>query len=162
MKCLVVYSSKSGNTQKVAKAVYDNISEDKEIFAMADAPDPEGYDFVAVGFWLMAGQPDPDSQAYLAKITEGQDVFLFATHGAAVGSPHANSGMDSAVAMAAKGHVIATFSCAGQVSEKVLEMAAKKDPQPPWLADAPAAVGHPNDLDMKYVSRLMEELDMFE
>jgi len=162
MKCLVVYSSKSGNTKKVAEAVYSNIPDDKEIFAMADAPDPAGYDFIAVGFWLMAGQPDPDSQAYIKKIAAGQDVFLFATHGAAVGSPHADNAMNSAVSMLTKGHVVATFSCAGQVPEKVLEMAAKKDPQPPWLADAPAAVGHPNDMDMKHVARLMEELDMFE
>ncbi|MCK5071262.1 MAG: flavodoxin family protein [Desulfocapsa sp.] len=161
MKSLVVYSSKSGNTKKVAEAVYNNIPDDKEIFAIGDAPDPAGYDFVAVGFWLQAGQPDPVSQEYFAKIGEGQDVFLFATHGAAVGSPHAEKAMDSAKSMVAKGHVVATYSCAGQVAEKFLEVAAKKDPQPPWLADAPAAVGHPDDMDLKHVARLIEELDMF-
>ncbi len=160
MKSLIVYSSKSGNTKKLAEALYRHLSGEKELYPVADAPDPEGYNFVAVGFWLQGGQPDPASQKFLAKIEDGQDLYLFATHGAAVGSPHAENAMNSAKAIAAKGHVIATFSCPGKVSEKVLEMAAKKDPQPPWLADAPAAVGHPDETDIKNVVRLLEELDL--
>ncbi len=157
MKSLVVYSSKSGNTKKLAEAVYNYLVGDKELCAMGDAPDPAGYTFVALGFWLQGGQPDPDSQAYLAKMEEGQELYLFATHGAAAGSPHAQNAMRSAKSIAAKARVIATFSCPGQVSEKVLEMAAKKDPQPPWLADAPAAVGHPDEKDVRNVVRMLEE-----
>lgn len=126
MKSLVVYSSKSGNTRKLAEALYNHLSGEKELCAMADAPDPAGYNFVALGFWLQGGQPDPDSQAYLAKLEEGQDLYLFATHGAATNSPHVRNAMNSAKAIAGKAHIIATFSCPGQVSEKVLEMAAKK------------------------------------
>ncbi len=160
MKSLIVYSSKSGNTQKLAEALYNHLSGEKELCSVAEAPDPEGYNFLAVGFWLQGGQPDPESQAFLAKVEDGQDLYLFATHGAAVGSPHVKNAMKSAKAIAAKAHLIATFSCPGQVSEKVLEMAAKKDPQPPWLADAPAAVGHPDEKDMKNVVRMLVELDL--
>ena len=39
-------------------------------------------------------------------------------------------------------------------------IAAKKDPQPPWLADAPAAVGHPDEKDVKNVVRLLEKMDL--
>lgn len=160
MKSLIVYSSKSGNTKKLAEALFDHLSGEKELFSVVDAPDPAGYNFVAVGFWLQGGQPDPDSQAFLAKVEEGQDLYLFATHGAAVGSTHAVNAMNSAKNIAKKAHIIATFSCPGQVSEKVLEMAAKKDPQPPWLADAPAAAGHPDEKDMENVVRLLVELDL--
>ncbi len=160
MKSLVVYSSKSGNTKKLAEAVYNHLSGEKELCAVADAPDPAGYSFVALGFWLQAGQPDPDSQAYLAKLEEGQDLYLFATHGAAAGSPHAVNAMNSAKSIAANAHVIATFSCPGEVSTKVLEMASKKDPQPPWLADAPAAAGHPDEKDVENVVRMLVELDL--
>ncbi|MBL4901625.1 MAG: flavodoxin family protein [Desulfocapsa sp.] len=160
MKSLIVYSSKSGNTKKLAEAVYNHLTGEKELCAVGDAPDPAGYDFVAMGFWLQGGQPDPASQEFLAKIEEGQRLYLFATHGAATGSPHAVNAMNSAKAIAAKGHIIATFSCLGQVPEKVLEMASRKDPQPPWFADAPAAVGHPDEKDMENVVRLLEELDL--
>ncbi len=64
MKSLVVYSSKSGNTKKLAEAVYKYLTGEKELCAVADAPDPSGYNFVAVRFWLQKGQPDPDSQAF--------------------------------------------------------------------------------------------------
>lgn len=160
MKSLIVYSSKSGNTKKLAEAVYNHLSGEKEICAVSDAPDPAGYNFVGVGFWFQAGQPDPDSQAFLAKLEEGQDTYLFATHGAAAGSPHAENGMKAAKDIAKKAHIIQTFSCPGQVPEKVLEMAAKKDPQPPWLADAPAAVGHPDEKDVENVVRMLVELDL--
>ncbi|MFH2124490.1 MAG: flavodoxin family protein [Pseudomonadota bacterium] len=160
MKSLVVYSSKSGNTRKLAEAVYGYLKGDKEIVAIADAPDPAGYGFVAVGFWLKAGQPDPDSQAFLARLKEGQDVYLFASHGAAVGSAHAENGMKKARELAAKAHVRAVFSCPGEVDAKFMEVAAQKTPQPPWLGDAPAAKGHPDANDLKMVVRMLEELDL--
>jgi flavodoxin len=160
MKSLVVYSSKSGNTRKLAEAVYEYLGGDKEIAPVAEAPDPDGYSFVAVGFWLMAGQPDPESQAFLARLKEGQDVYLFATHGAAVGSAHAENAMKKAREIAARAHVRAIFSCPGEVDPKVLEKAAQKSPQPPWLADAPAAKGHPDAHDLKMVVRMLEELGL--
>jgi flavodoxin len=160
MKNLVVYSSKSGNTKKLAEAVYEYLNGEKEITAVADAPDPEGYTFVAVGFWLMAGQPDPDSQAFLSKLKDGQNVYLFASHGASVGSELVQNAMKTARKLAGKAYVKATFSCPGEVDAKILETAAQKNPQPPWLADAPAAKGHPDANDLKMVVRMLEELDL--
>lgn len=160
MKSLVVYSSKSGNTRKLAEAVYDYLGGEKMIAPVVEAPDPDGYAFVAVGFWLAAGQPDPDSQAYLAKLKEGQDVYLFATHGAAAGSAHAENAMKKAREIAGKAHVRATFSCPGEVDPKALERASQKNPQPAWVADAPAAKGHPDAHDLKMVVRMLEELGL--
>jgi flavodoxin len=160
MKSLVVYSSKSGNTRKLAEAVHEYLTGEKELVAVADAPDPAGYSFVAVGFWLKAGQPDPDSQAFLAKLQEGQSVYLFATHGAAAGSAHAENAMKKAKELAAGTHILATFSCPGEVDPEFLQIAAQKDPLPPWLADAPAAKGRPDANDLKRVVRMLEELDL--
>ncbi len=160
MKSLVVYSSKSGNTRKLAEAVHGYLIGDKEIAAIADAPDPAGYTFVAVGFWLKAGQPDPESQAFLAKLEKGQDVYLFATHGAAARSAHAKNAMKKAKELAAKAHILGTFSCPGEVDAEFMEVEAQKSPLPVWLADAPAAKGHPDAHDLKMVVRMLEELDM--
>jgi flavodoxin len=160
MKSLVVYSSKSGNTRKLAEAVYGFLDGEKTIAAIADAPDPSEFSFVAVGFWLMGGQPDPESQVFLARLKEGQNVYLFATHGAAAGSVHAENAMKKAKEIAGKVHLLATFSCPGEVSPQVIEKASRKNPQPPWLADAPAAKGHPNANDLKMVVRMLEVLDL--
>ena len=68
MKTLVVYSSQSGNTRKLADAVFEAIDAEKEIYPVDEAPDPSGYNPVAVGFWFKAGKPDPLSLEFLSKI----------------------------------------------------------------------------------------------
>jgi flavodoxin len=147
MKALVVYSSKTGNTRKLAQTVYDCLICDKEIHALEDAPDPHGFDLVAMGFWLQAGKPEPKSADYMAKIGRS-NVFLFATHGAAADSDHARKAMDHAKSIVASARIRGTFSCPGEVDPKILEKARAKDPQPPWLKDAPRAVGRPNEADL--------------
>ena len=74
MKSLVVYSTQTGNTKALAYAVYESLPDDKEISFVGDAPDPGEYDFVAVGFWLMAGKPDPKAAEYLEKIKAEETV----------------------------------------------------------------------------------------
>jgi len=156
MKHLVVYSSQGGNTKKLAEEIFKQLPEEKEIAPVASAPDPSGYDVVAVGFWFMAGQPDPASQAYLSRCTSGK-VFLFATHGAAVGSAHAKMGMNKARELVGGATVVGSFDCQGEVPKKVMETAANKDPRPPWLDDAPSAKGHPDNKDLMALSEALME-----
>lgn len=159
MKALVTYSSKSGNTKKLADALYGALQCEKDLLSLEDNPDPSGYDFVAVGFWLQGGQPDPATQEFLPKIGE-KEVFLFATHGAATDSDHAKNGLNMAKKLAAPARICAVFNCPGQVSEAILEKAGKKDPQPVWLADAPAAKGHPDKEDIRQFLHLFNELNI--
>ena len=64
MKSLVVYSSQTGNTQKLAESVYAVLPGEKEIWPVDEAPAPENFDVVAAGFWLQAGKPDPKAAAW--------------------------------------------------------------------------------------------------
>ena len=148
MKALVVYSSQTGNTKKLAEAVYETLTCEKEIFPVADAPDPAGYDLVALGFWFQAGKPDPKSAEYMARVKDNK-VFLFATHGAAVGSDHVKNALEHARGLIPRAEVLGSFTCQGEVNPKVLEKVKAKPTPPPWIADADNAVGHPdqNDLD---------------
>jgi len=157
MKSLVVYSSLTGNTEKLAKAVLDALPEGAEIHPVKSAPDPAGYDLVAAGFWLMAGKPDPDAWEYLSKIQGGQKVFLFATHGAAPDSDHARNAMALAKGLLQKCEIIGAFNCQGKVNPKILEKASAKPQPPPWLGDAPAAEGHPDDADVAAVKKALSE-----
>ena len=157
MKTMVVYSSKSGNTEKLAKTVYDNLAGEKYIYPVTQAPEPDDYDLVAVGFWLMAGKPDPKSIEYFSKI-KGTRVFLFATHGAAKGSDHANAAMEKAIAMIDGGEIAGTFSCQGVVNPEVLEKVKAKPDPPPWIGDAPKAAGHPDAKDLKALADIIRAL----
>lgn len=149
MKSLVLYSSQSGNTQTLAKALYDSLEGEKELCAIDQAPSGDlDYDLVAVGFWLQAGKPDPKTDAYLKACKMNAKVFLFATHGAAKGSDHARGAMEYAVSLVNGATVIGTYSCQGEVNPKVLEKIKQKDSPPPWLHEADDAVGHPDDTDI--------------
>lgn len=147
MKTLIVYSSQTGNTKKMAEAVNDVIGGEKTLCPVAEAPDPAGFDLVVLGFWLMAGKPDPKSSDYLAGVGDA-NLFLFATHAAAADSAHAIKAMQHAQSLAPSARVAGTFSCPGEVNPTFLEKALKKDPPPPWIGDAPAAAGHPDSTDI--------------
>lgn len=160
MKSLVVYSTQTDNTKKLAQAIYDSLSEEKEISFVGDAPDPVDYDFITVGFWLMAGKPDPKAVAYLEKMRAGQKIFLFATHGAAKGSAHASQAMQIAKEIVKKADVLGTYSCQGEVNPNVMAK-AKSKPQPPvWLEDAATAVGHPDEGDLEELKNIIATVSL--
>ena len=51
MKALVLWSSRTGNTKAVGKAIYEALPCEKEIFESGRQPnDLSGYDLVYVGF----------------------------------------------------------------------------------------------------------------
>ena len=75
MTSLIVVSSQTGNTRKLAETVRDALPGDKEMAPIENAPPPEGYDLVAVGFWLQdaghaAGHPDAEDLARLQRRVE--------------------------------------------------------------------------------------------
>ena len=147
MKTLIVYSSQTGNTKKMADAVNDVIRGEKTLYPVGEAPHPAGYDLVVLGFWLMAGKPDPKSSDYLVGVGDAK-LFLFATHGASADSDHAAKAIAHAKSLAPSAQVAGTFSCPGEVNPTFLEKALKKDPSPPWIGDAPLAAGHPDSTDI--------------
>jgi len=157
MKSLVVYSSQTGNTRKLAEAVFDALPGEKALYPVDEAPDPADYDIIAFGFWLMQGKPDPKSSEYLGKVGE-KSLFLFASHGAGAGSDHAIHGMELAKSLASKSDILGTYSCQGEVNPKIIEKASKKPEPPVWLNDAPDAVGHPDRADIEALNYQIAEL----
>ena len=87
MKALVVYSSRTGNTRKIAEAIAA-VLPGCEIHPVESAPAPEGYDLVAVGYWVDKGMPDAQAKAYLETVRDA-NVALFGTLGAWPDSDHA-------------------------------------------------------------------------
>ncbi len=157
MKSLIVYSSQTGNTLKLAMTVYTALPGEKQMVAVDDAPVPAGYDCIAVGFWLQAGKPDAKAAAYLQKIGKAP-LFLFATHGAAADSAHAQNAMAYAQSLAPDARVLGTFNCQGAVNPRVLLKIRNKNPKPPWIGDADAAAGHPDEEDLGRLNDIVTAL----
>lgn len=127
----------------------------KTVCHIKKAPDPAGYDLVVIGFWLQAGKPDPLSAEYLAGLGDVK-LFLVATHGAAADSAHAQNGMAQAKSLAASARIAGTFNCQGEVNPALLDKVRKKDPQPPWIGDAPGAIGHPDATDIEQLTKAIK------
>jgi len=88
MESLVVYSSQTGNTRKLAEAVYEALPGKKELYPVDEAPDPSDYDFIAVGFWFMQGKPDPKSTEFLGRIGKKPEPPVWLTDAPdAIGHP---------------------------------------------------------------------------
>lgn len=158
MKTLIVYSSQSGNTRKLAQAMADTLGGESDLVPVDQAPATDGYDMVAVGFWFMAGKPDPKSQQFLSGLKSGTRLFLFATHGAAKDSDHVKNGIQFAAGLADNVEIVGVFTCQGEVNPKVLEKAAQKPEPPAWLKDAPQAVGHPDAADLSALAEMIRTL----
>lgn len=124
MKSLVVYSSRTGNTKKVAQAIHEIFPAPCDIHPVETAPDPAGYDFVAIGFWVDKGEPDARAKDYMKRV-QGRKVGLFGTLGAWPDSDHARQCLDKARELMAGNEILGTFLCQGRIDPAVLEMMRK-------------------------------------
>lgn len=117
MRCLVVYSSITGNTKAVAEAIHSIMPEGTPITCVQDAPPPNAYDFLALGFWVNRAQPDPAMQKYMQKV-QGKKVGLFGTLAAYPDSDHARQTIDFARGLLDGNEILGSFLCLGRLEEK--------------------------------------------
>lgn len=157
MKSLIVHSSKSGNTKKLAEAIQAILPGESISKSVEEKPDPNGFDFICVGFWFQAGKADAKATEFLQSFDCQSPLFLYATHGAAADSDHAGHGMKLAVEMVSSNKVVGTFSCQGEVNSGLLAKAQTMNPPPPWIDDAPQAAGHPDDADISRLEKTLHE-----
>jgi flavodoxin len=122
MKSLVVYSSRTGNTEKVARAIHRRLGAEAVLAALPGAPEPEGFDFVALGFWVDKGTADKESLEYIKKLS-GKKVGLFMTLGAPPDSRHAQKSMaDVKALLEPRNTVVREFICQGKIDPKLSKM----------------------------------------
>jgi flavodoxin len=122
---LIVYSSKTGNTRRLAEGIRQGLVEagghELRFSAVEENPDPAGAAWVLVGFWAERGNADQKALEYL-KTLEGRRVGLFGTLGAYPDSKHAEDIRQKARALAAeKNTVLGCFLCQGKIDPALTE-----------------------------------------
>jgi len=125
MKVLVTYFSQTGNTQKVAEAIFDGIEAEKEIRPMSEVESLDGYDLAFVGFPMHGGHPPGEAKAFLEQHSNGRRLALFTTHSAPEDWPGIDEAMDACRAAAAGADVVGAFDCQGELSEFIADLMAK-------------------------------------
>jgi flavodoxin len=163
MKNLIVYSSRTGNTRKIAEAILTVMPEGTALFPVENAPDPSDYDFVALGFWVDKGAPDCAMLKYMGQIRE-KNVGLFATLGAWPNSEHALDCMKKATNLLSGSRVLGTFICQGKIDPELLatmEKMGKNSPHPMTeerKTRIAEAAKHPNEADCEAARKVFADI----
>ncbi|HKI81781.1 MAG TPA: flavodoxin family protein, partial [Pseudodesulfovibrio sp.] len=121
MSLLVVYSSRTGNTRKVAESALEALPGKVVVAPVEDAPDPNGHRAVAVGFWVDRGGPDKAALQYMQGLKGGK-VAAFGTLGADPGSPHAGDVLQRIKELLQENELLGQFLCQGRVDPAVVEV----------------------------------------
>jgi len=150
MKILVAYYSETGNTEKVAQAIYAAAEQvDKEIKKIKEVESVEPYDLVFCGFPVQAHSVPAPVEAFIKEIPEGKKVAFFATHGSMRGGQLAITAFYYACSLASKLNVLGTFGCRGKVKPSIIDALMKKIEHRAWAEEAQSAGGHPDKSDLE-------------
>ena len=148
-KTLVTYLSWSGNTKKVAEALFEELTGEKVLKKLDEIQNLEEYDLIFIGFPVHSHSVPVKAQEVLKKIPPGKKIALFSTYGSITGSHLSREALEHASALASKSKILGTFSCRGKVSNKAMETLSKSPEHKAWVEMAASAQTHPdeNDLD---------------
>ncbi len=120
MKVLVAYMSKTGNTKKVAEAIYGEISAEKEIKPMDDVKSTDGYALSFLGFPIHGAGLDKKASEFLQKhCISGRKVALFITHCAPEEAQELQAWLDKFRQAASGADVAGMFDCQGELNKIV-------------------------------------------
>ncbi len=91
MKALIVYSSNTGNTKKLAEGIFENVKNSGEWFLedVKNNPNIEEYDVILLGGWAESGSLDKNSLEFYKKIDKkSKKIGLFITMGSRTSTEH--------------------------------------------------------------------------
>jgi flavodoxin len=155
-KGLIVYSSKTGNTRKLAEGIFRGLSGAGELrlAAVEENPDPAGADWILIGFWADRGWGDQKTLDYLRSL-EGRRIGFFGTLGAYPDSAHAQDIRQRIQeAGAEKNMVLGCFLCQGKIDPALTEKFKNLPPDNPHamneerLKRHAEAAKHPDEADI--------------
>ena len=159
MKTLVTYYSESGNTEKLAKAIFEGLeATDNEIAKISEEKNFDDYDVIFMGFPVHGSSVPSKAEKCIKRIPEGKMLALFGTHGSLRGGPLAISAFHYAITLAPQANIIGTFGCRGEVKASLLEGLMNKAEYRFWALEAQSAAGHPDDADFKDAEQFAKQM----
>jgi flavodoxin len=160
MKVLITYFSQTGNTEKVAKAVYDQVSgsHEAEIVKLEDldASAPPSYDVVFVGTPIHAGGLADPVKEFLngLSVSPGFALAGLVTHASdAYSKENYEKGLRALKAMAEDKNInyLGCFDCQGKLAEEIQPMVQKARglSDADWAKRMEETNKHPDENDLR-------------
>ena len=158
MKAMIIYLSQTGNTEKIASAIYEEVSLSNEtVLCKLDEVDPDSidtYDQVFIGSPIHAGTIAKEIQDFLKKLPRlpGMRLAGFITHAATAYPKQTLEQMSQPFVDICKDkdmEYLGCFNCQGYLAdfmhETVQKMQNASDEE--WQEKVKRMTGHPNAND---------------
>ncbi len=131
MKALVTYFSRTGNTEKIANAIYEELASPRDIVPIEQVSSPTGYDLVFIGSPIEKHGLVEIVKSFIKKIDPKTKVALFITHAAPEQSGFANSYVEACKHLFEEtSNLVGVFNCQGELSSDLAaHMLKSNDPQ---------------------------------
>jgi flavodoxin len=149
MKSLVTYYTVTGNTEKLARAIYEVIETEKDILPIQEVQHLDRYDIIFCGFPVHSHSVPISVQDFIKSLPPGKKLAIFSTHGSLRGGRLAKSAIEHAVSLASKSKLLGTFGCRGKVDPKVIDKLMKQPEHRAWAQEAQSAARHPDQPDLE-------------
>jgi flavodoxin len=164
---LIVYSSKTGNTRKLAEGIHRGLLDagiPARIAAVEEKPPAADAPWVLAGFWADRGNADQKALEYIRGL-EGRRIGLFGTLGAWPDSDHARDLAKKTEALAAeKNTCLGSFLCQGKIDPALTERFKSLPPDNPHAMNKERrkrheeAAKHPDAADIEAALRACRKM----
>ena len=133
MNYMIVYSSLTGNTEIIAKALKDALGEELcTYYGNIEGSLNQNTDIIFVGFWVNRGTCTFDIKQYLEAL-EDKKIILFGTAGFGGSESYFEAIVEKVKSyIPTSNDIIGSFMCQGKMTEKVLKRYSailEKDPE---------------------------------
>ena len=135
-KTLVTYYTQTGNTERIARSIYQCIPVEKDLRKLSEVDCADQYNLVFLGFPIYNFEPPVHVKEFIKKHLDGKDIALFITM--ALTSVPVNDQITQLYkltigncrACAQNSNILGVFDCPGELSEKTADALIKSpDPQ---------------------------------
>jgi flavodoxin len=160
MKTLVTYMSQTGNTKKIAEAIYGELKGEKEIKPISEVKDLGGYDLAFIGFPILQFDIPPVVKSFLSANTKGKKIAIFMTHAVPEGFEAIHSWTGSYKQAAVGADIVGAFDCQGELAQPIIDMLLKSDdPQMKAFGEmGPLTKGQPDESRVRKAKEFAKEV----
>ena len=165
-KILVTFYSQTGNTVRVAEAIFEAVRGEKIILPMDQVDSLDGYDLIFIGFPVMQFGPPRILKKFLEERVAEKRVALFVTHAMFSNSsdPQQSEMLEKELercrAACSRSELAGFFHCQGELSEKIAgSMTSSGIPMLAEFASMrPGTICHPDSEELLMAGRFAAEL----
>jgi flavodoxin len=147
-KTLVAYFSRTGNTKKVAEAIFAALDGDKTVQPIDTVDSRDVFRFVFIGFPVQSHSVPFAAEKFLKSLPPGTPIALFCTHGALSGHPLSKEALEYAAVLSVRCRLYGVFACRGKLSPQALEALLRSPEHQDWAEMAGSAATHPDEHDL--------------